>query len=481
MPRITAFPSSIFWKICLTFSFLSFCLSVTVSLVVASKVKSVVENEIYSNIENQIHLLYPQVIASFKSKDFSQTQTLMSKLGQAIDRQISLIDLEGTVVVDSNRETQFLENHSNQPEIIMALNEGVGFSSRHSDTLNMPMLFFAKRVTVSGMTLGIIRIALPQMKVEEELTAVNWIIAFIAIAGMAIASVIGWILARKVTHPINEMVKVAEALRDGKYETKMTNLSHDEIGRLGEALNRLGRDLSTKLTDLKKLERIRQDFVANVSHELKTPLTSIRGYVETLKSGADEDPRYRCRFLDKIEDNAIRLSTLVQSILSLAHIESQESQLDLKSIRWNTIVESIVKNHDTEILRKQLNVKIIEKTLNLHVYGDRESMIQIVENLFTNAIKYTSAGGKITIVLDEQNHSGKLVISDSGIGIPKQHQQRIFERFYRVDKARSRELGGTGLGLSIVKHLVSAMGGVVTVKSEPGKGCTFEVLLKLSH
>jgi len=269
-----------------------------------------------------------------------------------------------------------------------------------------------------------------------------------------------------------EMAAVAEALRHGRYETRVESLPNDEVGRLGDTLNRLG-------NDLRKLERVRRDFVANVSHEIKTPLTSIKGYVETLLGGALDDPHYNVNFLNKIERNVTRLEYLVQDILSLAKIESEEGLITLEPTDWEPIIESVLTRHEDSISQKNIHLKILGSRQSLVVMGDREAMTQIFDNLISNAIKYTGKGGKIQVSLRRIHRQGILEVEDTGLGIPAKHLDRIFERFYRVDKARSREMGGTGLGLSIVKHLVSGMHGQVGVESEVGQGSKFSVSLSL--
>jgi two-component system phosphate regulon sensor histidine kinase PhoR len=233
------------------------------------------------------------------------------------------------------------------------------------------------------------------------------------------------------------------------------------------------------ITDLRRLERIRRDFVANVSHELKTPLTSIRGYVETLLEGALADPNNNERFLRKVLDNVMRLNHLVTDLLSLARIEAQEGSLALVEVDWRAIVTQAARRHEGAARLKGIDLRIEAPAGELRVLGDSESVTQVVDNLVDNAIKYTGDGGVVTLALRREGERGVLEVRDTGIGIPPEDLVRIFERFYRVDKARSRALGGTGLGLSIVKHLAQAMNGGVSVTSHVGRGSTFRVELNL--
>ena len=427
----------------------------------------------------------------------------------------------------------------------------------------------------------------------------------IAVAGLGMALVVGFILAKRLAQPLADLIRVATAMRRGRYEERVAPIDLVELSSIGEALNVLGEEVSSRIalmsrdraqlrsilsamvegiiaidnsgrilfsnqaasrllrsdmrlsrgedftnvpainlladlindarqtsglvtrevrmgprenqtfiatkalpfsnegtggqagadgvvivlhdiTNVRRLERVRRDFVANVSHELKTPLTAIKGYVETLLGGAMEDPATNFRFLEKIERNVGRLSNLVQDILSLARIESHEDvdSPDSKSTRvdWRSIVQAVASAHEDEAAAKGIAVAVKLPNEPLVVAGERESMRQILDNLVSNAIKYTPQAGQVWIDGYKTSESDcKIVVRDSGIGIPEKHLDRIFERFYRVDVARSREMGGTGLGLSIVKHLVAALGGQVTVESKIGVGSAFTVHMKLAQ
>ncbi len=235
------------------------------------------------------------------------------------------------------------------------------------------------------------------------------------------------------------------------------------------------------ITELRKLERIRRDFVANVSHELKTPLTSIKGFVETLLSGALHDEEHNERFLRRIDANVERLNHLVSDLLSLASIESQGERVPRAEVDWRAVLEDVEKRHEEACQKKGLAFEVQGTERELLVVGDREAMVQILDNLLDNAIKYTPAPGTVRVRLSAREGRGVLDVEDSGIGIPREHLDRVFERFYRVDKARSRELGGTGLGLSIVKNLVRNLEGEVRVESELGRGSRFTVELPLGR
>ncbi len=233
------------------------------------------------------------------------------------------------------------------------------------------------------------------------------------------------------------------------------------------------------ISELKSLERIRTDFVANASHELKTPITAIRGLSESVIDDEDIDQETVLHFMKRIHSQSIRLSQLVGDLLTLSRLEDDHESERFTIINMNELVKSSVKSIEAAIEEKhqKLNIDISDEKID--VYGDRENLSQLVDNLINNAIKYTPENGVISIKLGVENENLVLQVSDTGIGVSPQLQQRIFERFYRVDKARSKSLGGTGLGLSIVKNIAEKHGGIVNIESQPSKGSTFSYYMPL--
>jgi two-component system phosphate regulon sensor histidine kinase PhoR len=231
------------------------------------------------------------------------------------------------------------------------------------------------------------------------------------------------------------------------------------------------------VTDLRRLERMRQDFVANASHELKTPLASIKLYTESLLDWALHDETVNVRFLERIDEQVERLNQLILDMLSLARLESGQEIFDHQPLSVVPVVASCVETHRDRAATKNLSFLFDPEGLdeNSLVLADEEAVRQIADNLIDNAIKYTHEAGSVRVSCRTQEELIVLEVSDTGIGIPRDDLPRIFERFYRVDKARSRELGGTGLGLSIVKHLVQSIGGQLEVESRVGSGSKFMI------
>lgn len=227
------------------------------------------------------------------------------------------------------------------------------------------------------------------------------------------------------------------------------------------------------ISRLKELEKIRQDFVANVSHELRTPLTTIKGYTETLLDGALKE-EVAFQFIQVIKRHTDRLSKIVEDLLTLSKIESKEFQLNIEKFYLSELIDDVLEFVKEGAEKKKISINAAPVSPSLTIEGDRNILEQVLFNLLDNAIKYGREGGKITLSPVQKNQSEiEVSIRDNGIGIPKEDLPRIFERFYRVDKGRSKDLGGTGLGLSIVKHLIQAHGGRVWAESQLGEGSTF--------
>lgn len=232
------------------------------------------------------------------------------------------------------------------------------------------------------------------------------------------------------------------------------------------------------VTELRRLENMRREFVSNVSHELKTPLASIQAYTETLLEGAIDDPEHNRRFLQRIEEQADRLQALILDLLRLARIESGVDTWEVQPVDVQEVVAECIAAHDSAAETRGVVVETAPPEAPVWVTADEAGLRTILDNLLDNAIKYTPPGGRVTVRWSAQDDLAQIEVADTGVGIPEEHQARIFERFYRVDRARSRELGGTGLGLSIVKHLTQVFGGSVEVASRPGAGSRFTVRLQ---
>jgi two-component system phosphate regulon sensor histidine kinase PhoR len=292
-------------------------------------------------------------------------------------------------------------------------------------------------------------------------------------------------------HPLNEFVRTVLERGEGQRE-EVTLLTPEErtfliqasvarpepaegtsLGERGVAAVLVFHDI----TELKRLERVRKDFVANVSHELKTPLTSITGYVEALIDGAKDDPQKCAQFLGVIQRHTESLNAMLSDLLQLSTIESGVYRWKRDAVAVADLVERAARVLRPVAERRSQTLTIAPCDASLRIWGDLDRLTEALVNLLDNAVKYTPEGGTITVEAAARDDGAEIVVTDTGIGIPPKELSRIFERFYRVDRARSREPGGTGLGLSIVKHIIEAHGGRIVVDSTVGSGSKFSLLL----
>ena len=231
------------------------------------------------------------------------------------------------------------------------------------------------------------------------------------------------------------------------------------------------------ITQLKQADKVRRDFVANVSHELRTPLSIVRGYIETLLDNPETSEKELSRILGVMERHSKRLGLLVDDLLTLAQLESRNTALQFSDVQLEELFESVIRDWGKQLAEKQLKVIVDLSPDARMIRADETRLHEVLYNLLDNAVKYSRENGEIRMQASLRGHEIVLSVTDNGIGISKDDLPRIFERFYRADKARSRELGGTGLGLAIVKHIAQLHGGRVEAESEPGRGTTIRVVL----
>ncbi|MEL4105503.1 ATP-binding protein [Oscillospiraceae bacterium WX1] len=297
--------------------------------------------------------------------------------------------------------------------------------------------------------------------------------------GLVISVALSFILSKTLLQPIIGMTKAAEALAGGDFSKKLTVESGDEIGILADTFNNMASQLKTTLEEIKKSETLRREFVANVSHELRTPLTSIRSYAETLTDSPDMPAEMESDFLHVILNESDRMTKIVQDLLELSRFDAGSSSFTFEEF---SLERSVLNVYDAIALEAARRGHVVQLELNGQlpdITGDRARIEQVLINILTNALKYTPDGGTITVSSGQSESSIWVSIRDTGIGIPADDIPRIFDRFYRVDKARSRESGGTGLGLSIAREIVVRHGGDITIDSAAGHGTTVTVTLPI--
>lgn len=359
--------------------------------------------------------------------------------------RLTFIDLEGNVLADSAEGQDYIkmENHLGREEVTEAILSGSGTGSRKSKTLGVDFLYVAETLVYQGDKVLITRVALEidKLRMINDFLVKTSLIS--SLVGIVIAAVIAFLYTANLLKPINEMEK----------------------------------QLKATMEENKKADQIRKDFVANVTHELKTPLTSISGFVETLQDGAAEDPEIRTKFLDIIAIEAARLKRLIEDILIISDIENKREVNTDSDINVRESIEEILESMKPIIEAKKIKV-ITYYAYEIYIGGNPDRFKQLMVNLIENAVKYSYDGGTVTITAKRKEGKVYISVNDEGIGISAENLSRIFERFYRVDKSRSQKVGGTGLGLAIVKHIAALFEAEIQVESEPGKGSTFTVIFK---
>jgi len=466
----------IIWKFFVAFILLTIVAAIILSSFLVIRLRSNVESKISQRLQSDATLAGEIFRKAMLDGDIAYIQRETKELAKNLNLRITVIDKQGKVLADSERDAQSMENHGGRAEFIGAVEKGVGESTRFSQTLNYSMKYVAVRVTDGESIVGVVRIAVPESEVQLELHQLYRVAIIGVIAAICIAGVIAYVMARGISTPIRQMKEVADAIAKGQFDKRTSIRGEDELAELAQSLNAMSDELKLKIERLKYLDTVRTDFVANVSHELKTPLTSIRGFVETLEDGAINDSDNARRFLAIIKKHAQRLGNIIDDLLRLSELESgggiEMAELDLKGL-----IDEIVMGFGHSLAVKQHRLSVETSGGDFTIRGDKDRLEQVFVNLIDNAIKYTKEGGQIKVHLVSTGDFVTATVEDNGIGIPKEDIERVFERFYRVDKARSRELGGTGLGLSIAKHIVLAHNGKISIESGVNKGTKVFVTL----
>jgi two-component system phosphate regulon sensor histidine kinase PhoR len=427
-----------------------------------------------TNLREQLADKGRMLALSFPDPDRFRPQEAR-QIAQGTGGRLTVIRADGVVVADSEANPATMENHSHRPELITAFKGGVGSSIRNSATIGIPFLYVA--VPIQN---GAIRIAVPLSEINGQVNDVRIkILAGTALAFLP-AIVIAALLARFISRRFASIMAHSVELANGNFRARLADTGGAEFGQLAHTLNETAEKLQQTMeqlqrehNELEKVERIRKDFVINVSHELRTPLASIQGYTETLINGALDDSQYNMRFLRIIRHNAERLTRLTEDLLTLSRIEQKRQKFEFEAHAVNDLLRDAVELMGPIAEKNKIRIAEEPAPAEAEVWCDSEAVSQILSNLLDNALKYTPAGGSITVGASESGRYFELFVRDTGAGIPAEELPRLFERFYRVDKARSREMGGTGLGLAIVKHLVAAHNGTARVESRLNFGSTF--------
>ena len=396
----------------------------------------------------------PQKLAKFASKDL----------------RITLIDSKGGILYDSDAEAVKMENHNDREEVIDAFAKGVGEDLRYSSTLQAKVFYFAKRLTDGN----VLRLGMRQANLQQVFskTIPYLVVLLAAIVAASILIAIG--LSRAFISPLQKLVDQL-----GTPELMSIENVYKEIAPLVNTIRK--QDLELQLTieqlsnEKQKITHLKDEFTANASHELKTPLTSISGYAELIENDMAKPEDVKV-FAGKIHKEARRLQSIANDIITLSKLDGQQGELfDLnEKVRLWNVAHSCVEDLTLNANKKSVQLAL-EGDKAAEIQGNSKLLYEMVFNLVDNSIRYTEPGGKVAVVVEP----GAIVVKDTGIGIPEECQSRIFERFYRVDKSRSKETGGTGLGLAIVKHIAEVLHATIHLNSTVGLGTEVRIGFKV--
>ena len=393
---------------------------------------------------------YADVIKETQSYD----QILQGEYDPDVDDlRITMIKKDGKVFYDSFADAKKMENHANRQEVRQALKHGNGKAIRTSDTLDKNTFYYAVRLDDGN----ILRVAKESRSIWSVFIKVTPAILILIFVILAISKMLSDVLTKSLLLPIEQMSE---------------NLDHLEDITTYKELMPFINTIQEQHKNILMNAKMRQEFTANVSHELKTPLTAISGYSELIQNGMTNEEE-TIRFAGEIHKSAKRLLTLINDTIRLSQLDTSEQKVIYEAIDLYKIAEDCV--NMLKFSAENHGITISIHGTNAYLEGNKEMLEEVVYNLCDNAIRYNNEGGKGDVTVKPVKGKIYLCVEDNGIGISKEHQERIFERFYRVDKSRSKSTGGTGLGLAIVKHIIQQHGAHMELTSEKGKGTKIEI------
>lgn len=369
--------------------------------------------------------------------------------------RITIVEKDGSVIYDSYADTKKMENHADRQEIQQALNHGTGKTIRNSNTINKSTFYYAILLEDGN----VLRVAKEAGSIWSIFMRVTPVIATLVIALFIVSMALSNFLTKSLISPIEQMSR---------------DMDHLENITTYKELMPFINTIQKQHENILKNAKMRQEFTANVSHELKTPLTAISGYSELIQNGmANEEETIR--FAGEIHKSAKRLLTLINDTIRLSQLDVTQTEQEVvyEALDLYKIAEDCVNMLKVSAEKHDIDISIHGS--NAYLEGNKEMLEEVVYNLCDNAIRYNNDGGKVEVTVKPVKGKIYLCVEDNGIGISKEHQERIFERFYRVDKSRSKSTGGTGLGLAIVKHIIQQHGAKMQLTSEKGKGTKIEV------
>ncbi|MNB97754.1 Alkaline phosphatase synthesis sensor protein PhoR [compost metagenome] len=425
----------------------------------------------YNEMQKETEELTSHFIGMAESQDSSNEQ-MMSTFAEFSDVSIFNISKDGNVILHSGVHDRS-DRSFIQASDVSRIFAGKSVDFEYKDPAGHSYFIIGKPIMEGDTTQSALYVMSSTESMKQSLASIRNLLLIAGIGAFILAIGITGVIAMILSRPLIKMQKATRKIAAGELETRLSIRSNDEIGFLAEAINDLA-------VDLQRYRDTRQEFLANISHELRTPITYLEGYTKVIKDGLYETEGERDLYLDIIHQEAHRLQHLVDDLFELAKMEEGKVTLTQEWIDLSQLAEQAVRRVELKAKEKGLQLKLQLSGDAYMIRGDQKRMEQIIMNLLENAIRYTDEG-EIIVHVEFAADAATLIVEDTGIGIPEEELPYIFERFYRVEKSRSRQYGGSGLGLSIVKKLVELHGGKIRMISQPGAGTRCEVqLLNLS-
>lgn len=459
--------------------FNKFVLILALALILSGSIFSAtMSNILYEKTrENMLYSLKSVDYALDYEGEFKAQVDRYKELHKGQESRLTIMDLDGNILADSNvADYSMMENHAGREEVQEALKNGVGEARRKSDTLNISLLYVS---CISENGNYILRMAVPFSGLVEY---VGLLFPAILIS-IGITLILSLILADRfsgtITKPLSEISDELLKLKEDKPEFHFKEYQYDEMNVIAETTQKMVKAVQESRHKIEFEKMIRQEFFSNASHELKTPITSIRGYTELLENGMATDGKMQEEFLLRIKKETDNMTNLINDILMISRLETKEAEVVLTEIRLCPLVEEVCTS--LEPLAKECHVRLETNCRPLVMKANKDQLRELLSNLITNAIKYNKPDGKVSVIVTSESKEIVIIVEDTGVGIPEDAKNRVFERFYRVDKGRSKKMGGTGLGLSIVKHVVNFYNGTIEMESKIGIGTKFTVRLPIER
>lgn len=397
----------------------------------------------------------------------------MESIERFLNTKIWIVDKMGYVYGVSNRsETKLIGRQLTEDDIVNVLKGSiVAKRGGYDEYFDSPVMTVGIPILINGDVENGIFMHSPIYEIRETLKETYKIIIYSMLISMFIAIALLYIISQKISKPIKEINNITKVIASGEFDKRVSIMSRDEIGQLAVSFNHMAEELN-------KLEEMRKGFIADVSHELRTPLTLIKGYVKGLMDVKLSEEK-RVEYLDIIYKETGRLTELINNLLDLSKMESGKNIMNMEKFDINELVRRNIVNYSNKLEEKDINVEVKFKHDPMWVMADKESISQVISNLVDNAVKFMNKGDSLLIDTDVREDKAIISIRDTGIGISESELNNIWQRFYKGDKSRSRQVKGTGLGLSIVKEIIKSHNENIWVASKVGEGTVFRFTLKL--